>query len=42
MLDLKKVRPCKKYKQVDGELEDGRLVEFKINLPRNFDKRYLL
>ena len=37
MLDLKKVRPCKKYKQVDGELEDGRLVEFKINLPRNFD-----
>lgn len=37
MIDLKKVRPCKKSKHVDGELEDGRLVEFKINLPRNFD-----
>lgn len=36
MIDLKKIRHCKNG-YVDGELEDGRLVEFKINIPRNFD-----
>ena len=36
MIDLKQVRPCQN-RYVDGELDDGRLVEFKINIPRNFD-----
>ena len=36
MINLKKVRPCKNG-QVDGVLEDGRLVEFKTNIPRKFD-----
>ena len=36
MIDLKQVRPCQN-RYVDGELHDGRLVEFKINIPRNFD-----
>ena len=36
MIDIKKVRPCKNG-EVDGELEDGRLVEFKTNIPRTFD-----
>lgn len=36
MIDLKKVRPCKN-RYVDGELEDGRLVEFKTNIPHKFD-----
>ena len=35
MIDIKKVRPCKNG-EVDGELEDGRLVEFKTNIPRTF------
>lgn len=37
MIDLKKVRPCKNG-YFDGELEDGRLVEFKTNIPRTFDR----
>ena len=36
MIDLKKVHPCQDG-YVDGKLEDGRLVEFKTNIPRNFD-----
>lgn len=36
MIDLKKIRPCKNG-YVDGELEDGRLVEFKTYIPRKFD-----
>lgn len=36
MIDLKQVRPCQN-RYVDGELDDGRLVEFMINIPRNFD-----
>ena len=36
MIDLKKIRLCKNG-YVDGELEDGRLVEFKIIIPRKFD-----
>ena len=36
MIDIKKIRPCKNG-YVDGELEDGRLVEFKTNIPRKFD-----
>lgn len=36
MIDIKKVRPCKN-RYVDGELEDGRLVMFKTNIPRQFD-----
>lgn len=36
MIDLRKVYPCPNG-HVDGRLEDGRLVEFKANIPRNFD-----
>lgn len=36
MIDLKQVRPCHN-RYVDGVLDDGRLVEFKIYIPRNFD-----
>ena len=36
MIDLKKVRPCKNG-YVDGEFEDGKLVEFKTNIPRKYD-----
>ena len=36
MIDLKKVHPCPNG-YVDGRLEDGRFVEFKANIPRNFD-----
>lgn len=37
MIDLKQVRPSQN-KYVDGELEDGRLVEFKLKFPLIFDK----
>ena len=37
MLDLRKVRPCASY-YVDGVLDDGRLVEFKVQIPNNLDK----
>ena len=37
MIDLKKVRLCQS-RYVDGELEDGRLVEFKTKTPRNYDE----
>ncbi len=36
MIDLRQVRPCQNG-YVDGELDDGRLVEFKTNIPRIFD-----
>ena len=36
MIDLKKVLPSKNI-YVDGELEDGRLVEFKTKMPHKFD-----
>lgn len=36
MIDLKKIYPCKN-RHVDGKLEDGRFVEFRTNIPRNFD-----
>lgn len=36
MIDLKQVR-LYQNEYVDGALEDGRLVEFKIGIPRNFD-----
>ncbi len=36
MIDIKKVRPCKNA-YFDGELDDGRLVEFKAKAPRKFD-----
>lgn len=36
MIDLKQVRPYL-YGFVDGILDDGRLVELKINIPRVFD-----
>lgn len=37
MIDLRKVRPCASY-YVDGVLDDGRLVEFKVQIPNNLDK----
>lgn len=36
MINLKKIYPCPN-RYVDGILEDGRLVEFKTNIPHNFD-----
>ena len=37
MINLKEVRPCiSKY--IDGQLDDGRLVEFKTRIPYNWDK----
>ena len=36
MIDLKQVLPSTN-KSVDGQLGDGRLVEFKVNVPRNLD-----
>ena len=36
MIDLKRIRRFQKG-LVDGQLEDGRLVEFKTNIPRTFD-----
>lgn len=36
MIDFKRIRPCQNS-YVDGELEDGRLIEFKANCPRHFD-----
>ena len=36
MIDLKRIRPSNN-RYVDGELEDGRFVEFKANIPRHFD-----
>lgn len=37
MIDLNKVRSCAN-KYVDGQLDDGRLVEFKVSIPYNMDK----
>ena len=37
MIDLKKVRPCASH-YVDGVLDDGRFVEFKVHIPNNWDK----
>ena len=36
MIDFKKIRPCNN-KYVDGELEDGKFVELKANIPRNLE-----
>ena len=36
MIDLTKLHLCKND-HVDGELEDGRLVEFKTKIPSKFD-----
>lgn len=36
MIDFNEVHPCQN-RHVDGVLEDGRLVEFKISIPRNYD-----
>lgn len=36
MIDLTKVRRCTN-KDIDGQLEDGRLLCFKANIPRNMD-----
>lgn len=36
MIDLTKLHLCKND-YVDGELEDGRLVEFKTKIPSKFD-----
>lgn len=37
MIDLKKVRLCANH-YVDGVLDDGKLVEFKVKIPNNMDK----
>ena len=37
MIDFNRIRPCPN-KYVDGQLEDGRLVEFKTNIPHNLDR----
>lgn len=37
MIDLKKVRPCANN-YVDGVLDDGKLVEFKVKIPNSMDK----
>lgn len=37
MIDLKKVRPCADH-CVDGVLDDGKLVEFKVKIPNIMDK----
>lgn len=37
MIDFNRIRPCPN-KYVDGQLEDGRLVEFKTFIPHNLDK----
>lgn len=37
MINLDKVRPCTN-KYVDGQLDDGRLVEFKVNRPHSLVK----
>ena len=36
MIDFKKVRPCTNP-YVDGTLDDGRLVEFKLKIPNSMD-----
>ena len=36
MIDFKKVRPCTNP-YVDGTLEAGRLVEFKLQIPNSMD-----
>ena len=37
MIDINKVRPCANH-YVDGMLDDGRLVEFKVKIPNKLDK----
>lgn len=37
MIDLKKVQPCANN-YVDGVLDDGKLVEFKVKIPNSMDK----
>lgn len=37
MIDLNKVQPCKSH-YIDGQLDDGRLVEFKQKVPNDISK----